>query len=104
MHEEAYNDSVPLTLEKVDSHILDVRVLSALDLAVSKLSRFSNQDRQDIISLAKHGLIDAGALRIRAEQSAGAYVGNLDSLQTSIRLACRIVEDVQTLEERRGRV
>lgn len=103
LHEEAYNDSVPLTLEKVDSHTLDVRVLSALDLAVSKLSRFSNQDRQDIISLAKHGLIDAGALRIRAEEAAGAYVGNLDSLQTSIRLACRIVEDVQTIQERRVR-
>ena len=103
LHEEAYNDSVPLTLEKVDSHTLDVRVLSALDLAVSKLSRFSNQDRQDIISLAKHGLIDAGALRIRAEEAAGAYVSNLDSLQTSIRLACRIVEDVQTIQERRVR-
>ena len=101
MHEDARDDSAPLKLENVDSHTLDIRLLSALDLAVSKISRFSNQDRQDIISLAKHGLIDAGALRTRAEEAAGAYVGNLDSLQTSIKLTCRIVEDVETLKERR---
>ena len=95
IHEDAYDDSVPLTLTGVDNRTLDVRLLSALDLAVSKISRFSNQDRDDITSLAKHGLISSDALRRRAQEAAGAYVGNLDSLQTSIRLACAIVEDLE---------
>ena len=95
IHEDAYDDSVPLTLTGVDNRTLDVRLLSALDLAVSKISRFSNQDREDIASLAKHGLISSDALRRRAQEAAGAYVGNLDSLQTSIRLACAIVEDLE---------
>src|SRR4030088_3170401 len=44
MHEDAYEDSVALSLEASDSSRLEVRLLSALDLAVSKLGRFSSQD------------------------------------------------------------
>jgi Nucleotidyltransferase of unknown function (DUF6036) len=101
-HEDAYDDSIPLTLKNMDPHILDIRLLSALDLAVSKISRFSNQDREDITSLAKHGLIGSAALRRRAEDAATAYVGNVDSLQGSIKLACRIVEDVERRSMRSG--
>ena len=99
IHEDAYDDSVPLTLTGVDNRTLDVRLLSALDLAVSKISRFSNQDHEDIRSLAKHGLISSDALRRRAQEAAGAYVGNQNSLQTSIKLACALVEDVENRTE-----
>jgi hypothetical protein len=92
MHEDAHDDSVPLALKGIDAHILDVRLLSALDLAVSKISRFSSQDRDDITALARHGLIKSAALRRRSEQAVGNYVGNLDTLKGSIDLACRIVE------------
>lgn len=95
MHEDARDDSVPLTLKGSDAEILDVRLLSALDLAVSKISRFSSQDREDIIALAKHGLIRSVPLRKRAEEAAQGYVGNVDTLRTSIDLACRIVEDLE---------
>ena len=103
MHEDAYDDSIPLTLKDVDAHILDIRLLSALDLAVSKISRFSSQDREDITSLAKHGLIRSAALHRRAEDATTAYVGNLESLHGSIKLACRIVEDVERRGKRSGR-
>ena len=99
MHEEAYDDSVPFSLKGVDPQILDVRLLSALDLAVSKISRFSHQDREDILTLAKRGLIKTDALRRRAEAAAAAYVGNQNSLQTSIKLACALVEDVENRTE-----
>ena len=95
MHENAQEDSVPLSLKGIDTAVLDVRLLSALDLAVSKISRFSSQDREDIAALARHGLIRASALRRRAEEALGGYVGNLDTLRTSIALACHIVEDVE---------
>lgn len=96
MHEDAQEDSVPLTLKGSDAGVLDVRLLSALDLAISKISRFASQDREDIIALARHGLIRSSPLRKRAEEAAQAYVDNLDTLRTSINLACRIVEDVET--------
>jgi hypothetical protein len=95
MHEDAHEDSVPLTLKSIDAYILDVRLLSALDLAVSKISRFSSQDRDDIIALARHGLIESAALRRRSEQAMGNYVGNLEGLKAGIDLACRIVEDAE---------
>jgi hypothetical protein len=95
MHEDARDDSVPLTLKGIDSEVLDVRLLSALDLAISKISRFSSQDRDDMLTLARHGLIRSAPLRKRAEEAAQAYVGNIETLRASIDLACRIVEDVE---------
>jgi hypothetical protein len=95
MHEDAQQDSVPLSLKEVDATVLDVRLLCALDLAVSKISRLSSQDREDIAALARHGLIRSSALRRRAEAALAGYVGSLDVLRTSIALACHLVEDVE---------
>ena len=96
MHEDARDDSVPLVLEGVDSAIIDVRLLSALDLAVSKLGRFSSQDRDDIATLARHKLITSIQLRRRAEDALLAYVGETTRVQGSIALATKIVADVES--------
>lgn len=95
MHEDAYDDSQPLTLPGVDSTVLDVRLLSPLDLAVSKLGRFSSQDRDDIAALARHGLIDGASLRQRAEYALVAYVGDTARLRNTIDIACRIVDNLR---------
>jgi hypothetical protein len=95
MHEDAPDDSVPLTLKPIDASILDVRLLSALDLAVSKISRLSSQDRDDITALGKRGLIKSQALRRRSEEALKNYVGNLDGLKGAIDVACRIVRDIE---------
>lgn len=100
VHEDAYRDSVPLELSEIDSKVLDIRLLSALDLAVSKISRFADHDRQDIVALARRGLIDSNSLRNRAEEALKSYVGNLARLQTSIDLACNIVATVATHKEK----
>ena len=100
MHQDAHDDSVPLTLKHIDASVLDVRLLSALDLAVSKIGRFSSQDRDDITSLAKHGLIKSAELRRRSEQATENYVGNLDTVKGAINLACRIVEDAEQRNSR----
>jgi hypothetical protein len=100
MHEDAYDDSVPLTLKGIDASVLDVRLLSALDLAVSKISRFSSQDRDDIVTLGRHGLIRSGALRRRSEEAMGYYAGNLDTLKGSLNVACRILKDAEQRSSR----
>lgn len=92
LHEDAYLDSVPIQIPGVDAATVEIRALSPLDLAVTKISRFSEQDRADIELLAREGLIDAKSLRRRAEEALGGYVGDLDSARASIELACRIVE------------
>lgn len=90
-HAEAYDDALAITLEGVDSRRLDVRLLTPLDLAVSKLARFSEQDQEDIRVLAAAGLIDAKSLRRRAEAALPDYVGNMERINNSIGLACGIV-------------
>lgn len=96
LHEDAYEDSVSLALEGSDARVLDVRLLSALDLAVSKVGRFSSQDRDDIAALARRKLITSTALRRRAGEALRSYVGDIARVQGSIELAGRIVADIET--------
>jgi hypothetical protein len=95
MHEDAHGDSVPLALKHIDASVLDVRLLSALDLAISKISRLSSQDREDITALASRGMIKSEALRGRAEEALNNYVGSLDTLRGGIEFACAIVRDIE---------
>jgi hypothetical protein len=72
----------------------DVRVLSPVDLAVSKLSRYADPDRDDIKALARAGLLDPKGLRQRAEEALIGYIGRVDDVRISIDQASRMVEEV----------
>lgn len=93
LHEDAYNDAIALELSGIDRSRLDVRLLSPLDLAVSKLSRYEAHDREDILALARAGLIDATSLRHRAEEALPGYVGDVRRVKNSIALAEKLVAD-----------
>jgi hypothetical protein len=95
LHEDTYDDSVPLALKGHDAKVLDVRLLSALDLAVSKLGRFSSEDRDDLVALARRNLITSAALRRRAEDALRAYVGNAQRVQGAIELACKVLGEIE---------
>jgi hypothetical protein len=103
LHEDAYKDSQPVELPGIDRKLLEVRVLSPLDLAVSKLARFSDQDRDDIELLARERLIDAAALCERAEAALGGYVGDLGPVRNSIEIACRLVDSARAATSARRR-
>lgn len=91
MHEDAQDDSIPLALEGIDPGVLDVRILAPVDLAVSKLGRFSEQDRADIAALARRGLVSASDLERRAIEALGGYVGDTRRLRGSIAKAVTII-------------
>lgn len=95
LHADAHKDSRSIDIAGIDKKLIDVRVLAPIDLAVSKLSRFADQDREDVLLLAREGLIDPASLRKRAEQALGGYVGDLNSVRNSIDIACRLIEGVQ---------
>ena len=92
MHENAFEDSVSVAIPGVNAKLVDVRVLSPLDLAVSKLSRFSDQDRDDVLALARERLLSSKTLRRRAEEALGGYVGNIEVLRNTIDIACRLID------------
>jgi hypothetical protein len=91
LHDHAYEDAVPISLPRVDARRLEVRLVAPLDLAVSKLSRFSEQDKLDILALSRAGLIDAAALRRRANEALPDYIGDLNRIKSSIDIACRLI-------------
>ncbi len=93
LHEDYFEDAILLTPDKDD--ILWVYLASADDLAVSKLGRFAEHDRNDIKALAKKGRISVESLRDRAEEAFDYYVGNVDSARTSLDIA---LEDIEGYE------
>jgi hypothetical protein len=96
IHEDAFRDAAPLELPGLEPEVLEVRLLTPTDLAVSKIGRLSSQDRDDIAALARRGLVQAAALRTRAEQAVGNFVGDTARLRGYIETVCRIVADVET--------
>jgi hypothetical protein len=95
LHENAYEDARPVEIAGVDPKVLEVRVLTPVDLAVSKLARFADQDRDDIELLAREGLLDAAAVRTRAVEALGGYVGDASPVRFSIDVAARVIEDAR---------
>jgi len=96
LHEKAYAESQSVDVPGIDAKLIDVRVLAPVDLAVSKLARFNDQDRRDIEMLAKKGLIDSASVRKRAEEAVKGYVGDPRSVQTSIEIACRLIDSLRS--------
>jgi len=96
IHKDAYRDSEPLALPGLQPEILDVRLLTPTDLAVSKIGRLTSQDRDDIAALGRRGLVRSAPLRARAEQAVRNFVGDTVRLRGNIETACRIVADVES--------
>lgn len=100
LHEDAYEDSLPIELEGIDRKLVDLRLLSPTDLVVSKLARFHEDDRRDVRALAESGLLDDGAVRQRAEEALAGYIGQTLMVRAAIEEACRVIRETSP---RRGR-
>jgi len=91
LHARAYKDSLPVTLAGVDAKRLDVRLLTPVDLAVSRLARFDRQDADDVGALARAQLIGVEALRRRAEGALAGYEGDSQRVRESLEEALELV-------------
>ncbi len=89
LHENHDRDAVEWTGIGNEKRKIHLYVLSPLDLAVTKISRNSDQDREDILALASAGLFSADQLRNRAIEALGDYIGDRAPVMTSIELICR---------------
>jgi len=84
MHPDYQADSEEWNGIGNEDRMIRLRVLNPVDLAVSKLSRFSAQDRDDIASLGRTGRLTAQLLRQRASEALDYYVGDTRWIQQSI--------------------
>lgn len=95
MHENYEDDVIPYTaINQKDRH-LQLFLLSPIDLAISKIARFSSQDVEDILALAKLDYFTAQALEDRAMEAISYYIGNVDAVKTSIHLICQKIDALE---------
>ena len=90
LHEDYQIDSLPLY--DIDD-LLRVRVLAPTDIAVSKISRFAEVDREDIAALVQHGLTSAEAIERRAREALVAAVGPTSMIEANLRDALAVARD-----------
>ena len=79
MHPDVENDAIELLDEEFNDPKIKLFVLSPVDLAVSKLSRWEGNDKEDVAELAKRKLFTSKELDTRANQALEYYVG-MDSM------------------------
>jgi hypothetical protein len=92
MHEDYLHDAIPVELGLAH---LRVHVLSPVDLAVSKIARFADNDKEDIAALVRLGLTTADDIEERANQALSAYVGGQDMVRLNLRDAVALARRVQ---------
>jgi hypothetical protein len=88
LHENHDRDAVEWTGIGNEKRKIHLYVLSPVDLAVTKISRFSTQDREDVLALACAGLFSADELRSRATEALGDFIGDRAPVMTGIELIC----------------
>ena len=88
MHEDYLDDAIPVDM---GLSYLRLHVLSPVDLAVSKIARLADNDKEDIQALVDRGLTTADEIAQRATSALAGYVGGqamlLHNLRDAIQLA-----------------
>lgn len=92
MHEDYQVDAIPVATGIPN---IDLRVLAPVDLAVSKIARWADVDREDIADLVQAGLVTAKAIKRRAQEALTGYVGNLTDVRAKIDSAVELAARVE---------
>jgi hypothetical protein len=92
LHGDYPEDALPVLLPL---RHLDVRVLSPVDLAISKVARFADHDRNDIAALVRQGLTSSQAIAERGAQALTGYAGRVDVVRLNLTDAVALAEDVE---------
>lgn len=92
MHEDYQADAIPLDLGLQN---IQLRVLSPVDLAVSKISRLADPDKEDIRDLVAAGLTTANEIVRRATEALSYAIGNPGPMRMNIRDAVEIARKAE---------
>jgi hypothetical protein len=96
MHEDYQVDAVSVPM---DLKMLEVCVLSPVDLVVSKIARYADHDRQDIEAIVRAGLVTAEEINARAREALGGYVGNLRTVELNLVEAVTLANNVAPIDK-----
>lgn len=93
MHEDYEEVVVNYADVNHEGRTVELFLLAPIDLAISKIARFTEQDVKDILELADKHYFTADELRARALEALSYYIGNIDSVANSIELVCQKIND-----------
>jgi hypothetical protein len=93
LHEHYQHDAVPVALPL---NYIDVRVLSPVDLAVSKIARFADNDKEDIAALVRQGLTNASDIAIRGKEALTGYVARVDMVRFNLLDAVALAASIES--------
>jgi hypothetical protein len=93
LHEDYLDDS---TLVDFGLDQIRVHVLSPVDLAVSKIARLADNDKDDIAALVRLGLTSANEIEQRGTSALDSYVGGQGLLKLNLRDAVALAREVES--------
>lgn len=92
MHEDYQVDARAID---IGTTMLRLHILSPVDLAVSKISRFAWNDQEDIAALVRAGLTDGASISSRAREALAGYVGNASTLLGHLDAVLQIAKTIE---------
>lgn len=95
MHEDYLDDAVPVDM---GLDWMRVHVLSPVDLAVSKIARLADNDKEDIKALVRLGLTNADDIEQRATSALSGFVGGQAMLKLNLRDAVALARQAQSAQ------
>jgi hypothetical protein len=96
LHEDYLDDALLVDFDIANFRIY---VLAPVDLAVSKIARLADNDKEDIYALVKLGLTTAAEIKERAEQALVGYVGGQEMLLPNLQDAIAIANVAQSADD-----
>lgn len=101
MHENYLQDAIRVP---IDGDLIEVFVLSPVDLIVSKIARLSGPDLGDIESIIKTLRITPEEIEQRATEAMTGYVGGISNVKMNLQGVLKLARACQPVKARRKSV
>jgi hypothetical protein len=73
--------------------LLTINMLGPDDLAVSKIGRWAESDREDVAAMAAHGKLEPSRVQRLAEEALGYFVGDPSPVLYNLNQALQVIRD-----------
>ena len=90
MHPDFEKDSYRVEGNEFQDSKIELHIVAPVDLALSKIARLEENDKEDIAALARNNLIDPMSLEDRAAIAMGYYIGDQSMLLLNLKEAVEI--------------
>jgi hypothetical protein len=90
MHPDFEKDAYRVEGDEFKDSKIELHIITPVDLALSKIARFEENDKEDIAALARHSLIDPTSLEDRAAIAMDYYIGDQSMLRLNLKEAVDI--------------